>query len=203
MASTRQGPADRLAIGTTPFSMLFMLGAPMWWIFGWHHCFPVLWWRGAFRSTGIVVKYTDTPTVYCTCFCQTVAHQVGSRPSTVVQLMNAVYQEDSELPGVPCSSQWRASRCSHSTGLCTSNHHLGLVQDVMDDQDYDDITAEVHAEADVKNGMRDLCRWLWIQPDTSGEIPSEDNHWALVFSNQIKVESIGSSYWVTNDTQYE
>eukprot|EP00434_Breviolum_minutum_P031358 symbB.v1.2.027729.t1/scaffold2866.1/size70932/5 len=38
--------------------------------------------------------------------------EVGSRPSTVVQLMNAVYQED-----------------------------------VMDDQDYDDITAEVHAEA--------------------------------------------------------
>eukprot|EP00913_Durusdinium_trenchii_P027807 g26074.t1 len=38
--------------------------------------------------------------------------EVGSRPSTVVQLMNAVYQED-----------------------------------VMDDQDYDDITSEVHAEA--------------------------------------------------------
>merc|ERR1719296_520762 len=38
--------------------------------------------------------------------------EVGSRPSTVVQLLNAVYQED-----------------------------------LMDDQDYEDITAELHAEA--------------------------------------------------------
>ncbi|CAE7580881.1 U2AF65A [Symbiodinium microadriaticum] len=38
--------------------------------------------------------------------------EIGSRPSTVVQLINAVYQED-----------------------------------LMDDQDYDDITAEVHSEA--------------------------------------------------------
>jgi len=38
--------------------------------------------------------------------------EIGSRPSTVVQLLNAVYQED-----------------------------------LMDDQDYDDITAEVHSEA--------------------------------------------------------
>merc|ERR1712066_828942 len=38
--------------------------------------------------------------------------EVGSRPSTVVQLLNAVYQED-----------------------------------LMDDQDFEDITAEVHAEA--------------------------------------------------------
>merc|ERR1719356_2204210 len=38
--------------------------------------------------------------------------EVGSRPTTIVQLMNAVYQED-----------------------------------LMDDQDYEDITAEVHTEA--------------------------------------------------------
>jgi splicing factor U2AF subunit len=38
--------------------------------------------------------------------------EIGSRPSTIVQLLNAVYQED-----------------------------------LMDDQDYEDITAEVHAEA--------------------------------------------------------
>merc|ERR1712036_91290 len=38
--------------------------------------------------------------------------EVGSRPSSVVQLINAVYQED-----------------------------------LMDDQDFEDITAEVHAEA--------------------------------------------------------
>merc|ERR1711976_240074 len=38
--------------------------------------------------------------------------EIGSRPSTVVQLTNAVYQED-----------------------------------LMDDQDFEDITAEVHAEA--------------------------------------------------------
>merc|ERR1712176_694198 len=38
--------------------------------------------------------------------------EVGSRPTTIVQLLNAVYQED-----------------------------------LMDDQDYEDITAEVHAEA--------------------------------------------------------
>merc|ERR1719327_806231 len=38
--------------------------------------------------------------------------EIGSRPSTVVQLMNAVYQED-----------------------------------LMDDQDFEDITAEVHSEA--------------------------------------------------------
>ena len=51
--------------------------------------------------------------------------EVGSRPSTVVQLMNAVYQED-----------------------------------VMDDQDYDDITAEVHAEVSMMCFISCMCARL-------------------------------------------
>jgi len=56
--------------------------------------------------------------------------EVGSRPSTVVQLLNAVYQED-----------------------------------LMDDQDFDDITAEVHSEAS-KHGA--VTRVLIPKPAKDG-----------------------------------
>jgi len=57
--------------------------------------------------------------------------EVGSRPSTIVQLLNAVYQED-----------------------------------LMDDQDYEDITAEFHSDAS-KHGT--VTRVVIPKPAKTGE----------------------------------
>ena len=110
-------------------------------------------------------------------------HQVGSRPSTVVQLMNAVYQEDTKwwlgdcmeptMSHVILSDERRNWR--RRKGLCerapTLLDRFGGFrplhgQDVMDDQDYDDITAEVHAEAsDISCEKKRELNSVWIERD--------------------------------------